>query len=61
MMKSGYEINRPVWMIIRIIDNKLIDRYRSKYLAMKELRKLERLNNEKYELQRDNKWRYSLK
>jgi len=60
-MKSGYEINRPVWMIIRIRDNKLIDRYRSKYLAMKELRKLERLNNEKYELQRDNKWRYSLK
>jgi len=59
--KSGREINKPVWIVRRKEDNKLIERFRSRCLAEKLKRKLEKRELEEYILERDNQWKYKLK
>lgn len=58
--KTSGEINKAVWLLIRIKDNKLITKYRSKTLAMLELNKLNRMKKE-FKLERDNSYRNKLR
>lgn len=58
--KTSGEMNKAVWLLIRIKDNKLITKYRSKTLAMLELNKLNRMEKE-FKLERDNSYRNKLK
>lgn len=55
-MKQPQEINKPVWKIVRVSDQKVIDRYRSKALARKRLREINKFTPEEFELKKDEKW-----
>lgn len=55
-MKQPQEINKPIWKIVRVSDKKVIDRYRSKILARKRLKELNKFTQEEFELKKDEKW-----